>query len=74
MLSIGNNRRAVGELNTVARTVVHHFGSCYYTCRPAITTEKEIANLHFTHGGPASRGRKWRVKGKRLTPTGCTRK
>src|SRR5680860_1417354 len=73
VLCIGDDHRAVGELDLEARATRHHLGCSGHHGRASVAAEHKLANRNPTHRGPARGCGKRRVQCQRL-PDGRPRR
>ena len=69
VLLVGDDHRAVGELDLVAGPTQHHVGGGHDRRRQAVPVEQQIPDRDVAHGGPAGGCRQRCVERQRFTDT-----
>jgi hypothetical protein len=73
VLRVGDDHRAVGELDLVAGPSGHDIGRCDHAGRPSVRAENEIADCDLPHRRPAVGRRQRRIECERLTDSRARR-
>ncbi len=67
MIRVGDDHRAVGELDLEARSTRHHVGGSSHPCRPTVGAQHEVTHRDVADRGPARGGWQRGVQGQRLS-------